>query len=248
MSNPTTIPSKTEFYTPHVRVEDLPLLYEDDEEGDMGESNSHSDGGDILRFCLKIHFKDQPQYRIFLNMNLYYHPKDRRAYVSPDVMVVEPNEGREVETSYRIGEDGPAPLLTTELLSERSAQQRDLEEKVLVYAVLKVAEYVLVDPSGRFLTQKLLLKRLQPNGTWLDMQDPDGGVTSQLGFRLMIEADGRLRVFDASTGKPYLRPDEAASFVYLAEDRLDEAQLRIQELEAEVARLRQSLQKSKNGS
>ena len=57
--------------------------------------------------------------------------------------------------------------------------------------------------------QSLLLKRLQPDGTWKDEQDPDGGVTSQLGFRLIIDTDGRLRMLDATTGKRYARPDEA---------------------------------------
>src|SRR5207302_8716731 len=88
-------------------------------------------------------------------------------------------------------------------------EQRDLNEKVTLYAKLGVAEYVLVDVTGQFLPQRLLLKRLQADGTWRDEQDADGGITSQLGFRLVIDNDGELRVLDAVTGRRYARPDEA---------------------------------------
>ncbi len=134
-------------------------------------------------------------------------------------------------SSYRIGKEGPAPEVTVEVLSERSAQQRDLAEKTKVYAQLGVAEYIVVDVTGVFLPQRLLLKRLQADRTWKDEQDPDGGVTSRLGFRLIIDADGWLRVIDTATGKRYARPDEAES----------QAE-RVRELEAELARLRQMLQ------
>jgi Uma2 family endonuclease len=190
--------------------EGMPLLYEDEEEGDMGETNPHSTSEHILRYGVAAHLADRPEYQVFSNMNLYYSPQDRRAYISPDTMVVEPYVRLEEDvSSYRIGENGPSPILAAEVLSERTAQQRDLDEKMDVYAQLGVPEYILVDLTGRFLSERLLLKRLQPNRTWQDEQDPDGGVTSQLGFRLIIDTDGRLRVLDATTGKRYARPDEA---------------------------------------
>jgi hypothetical protein len=151
-------------------------------------------------------------------------------------------------SSYEIGKQGPVPLLTAEILSERSAQQKDLGEKMTLYARLGVAEYILVDMTGRFLPQRLLLKRLQADGTWKDEQDPDGGVTSRLGFRLILDADGRLRVLDAATGKRYVRPDEAEGVAeaqrqaeearHQAEEARRQAEARIQELEAELARVK----------
>jgi len=132
-------------------------------------------------------------------------------------------------SSYEVGKDGPAPELTIEVLSERSAQQRDLAEKLTVYAKLGVKEYFLVDPSGRFLAQKLLLKRLQPDKTWSDEQDDDGGLSSAFGFRLTLDSAGRVQVQDAATGRAYVRPTEAEQ--------------RVRDLEAEVARLRQALEK-----
>jgi Uma2 family endonuclease len=210
MANQVGTTVKQEERLLSINEDDLPLLYEDEEEGEMGEANIHVLTEEICRNGLKAHLRGQRRYRVFSNMNLYYHPRDPRAYVSPDTMLVEPfKELGEVVSSYRIGVDGPAPKLTLEVLSARTAQQRDLDEKVIVYAKLGVEEYILVDVTGIYLPQRLLLKRLQPDGTWKDEQDPDGGVTSQLGFRLIIESDGYLRVLNAATGKRIARPDEA---------------------------------------
>ncbi len=243
---------------------DIPVMYEDEGQDEMGESLPHVLTDEILHNGLQAHLADRPEFRVFSNLNLYYHPIDRNAYVSPDGMVVTPSRQlKEDLGSYRIGEDGPAPLLTAEILSKRSAQQQDLSNKVKIYADLRVAEYILVDITGRFLPQKLLLKRLQPDKTWRDEQDPDGGVTSSLGFRLVIESDGQLRVIDAATGRRYVRPLEAeaeSAARQKAEQKVRKAQEkarkatkekqqyeeRVRELEAELARLRAKRRRKRN--
>jgi Uma2 family endonuclease len=228
--------------------DDLPILYEDDKEADMGESNIHVDSDEILHICLKAHLANRPEYRVFSNMNLYYQEVESQEvsplpYVSPDTMIVKPVRplGKKVR-SYQVGRDGPFPLLTVEVLSERSYEQRDLDEKVILYAKLGVAEYILVDVTGLLLPQRLLLKRLQADGTWKDEQDADGSVTSQLGFRLIIDSDGQLRLVDAVTGRRYARPDEAETE---AEARR-QAEERVRALEAELQRLRGSAPDSKS--
>jgi Uma2 family endonuclease len=231
----------------------LPILYEDDKEADLGESTIHVITDEILHVCLKAHLARRPEYRVFSNMNLYYQDPDSQEvsplpYVSPDTMIVKPTRALgDLVRSYQIGRDGPPPLLTAEILSERSYEQHDLDEKVTLYAKLGVAEYILVDVTGLFLPQRLLLKRLQPDGTWKDEQDADGGVTSPLGFRLVIDHDGQLAVYDAVTGKRYARPDEAeaeAEGRRAEADARRQAEERIRELEAELQRLRGSTPES----
>jgi Uma2 family endonuclease len=223
-------------------IEDgMPLLYEDEEEGDMGDTTWHSDAMDIALYGVKAHLRDREELQVFANLNLYYSTRDRKAYVSPDLMVAEPDEVNENVPSYRIGEDGPAPLLVGEVLSERTAQQGDLREKPPTYGGLGIREYVLIDVTGRFLPERLLLKRLRRNRTWNDEQDADGGITSKLGFRLIIDTDDRLRVVNARTEEPYARPDEAQAE---AEARR-EAEERVQALEEELARLRGATPKDK---
>ncbi len=208
-------------------TEGIPLLHEDDEEGNMGESTVHTDSTDIAFYGIKGHLVDRPELQVCSNLNLYYSEEDPTAYVSPDVMVMEPEEVNENIASYRLGADGPAPLVVGEVLSERTAQQGDLGDKLRVYAQLGIREYLLIDVTGRFLPERLLLKRLRRNRTWKDEQDPDGGITSKLGFRVVIEEDGQLRMIDTKTGERYPRPGEAQAMVD-----------KVRALEEEVARLR----------
>jgi Uma2 family endonuclease len=219
----------------------MPLLYEDEEEGDMGDATWHKDAMDIALYGVMAHLRDRQGLQVFANLNLYYSTRDRNAYVSPDLMVVEPDEVNADLPSYRINENGPAPLLVGEVLSERTAQQEDLRDKLPTYAGLGIREYLLIDLTGRFLPERLQLKRLRRNRTWKDEQDDDGGITSKLGFRLVVDADDRLRVLNAQTSEPYARPDEAQQHAAA----LSEAEQRFRELEAELARLKKALRRKK---
>src|SRR5262249_32530269 len=148
------------------------------------------------------HFAPLTRYRVFGNLNLYYSSKDPTAYVSPDVMVVRPPRQLPAQlTSYTLGGEGPAPVVVGEVLSFRTWQQGDLVRKPILYSDLGVEEYIVADVTGEMLEQRLLLLRRQQDGSWQDEQDADGGITSRLGFRVLIEDDGQLRVIDAKTGK-----------------------------------------------
>lgn len=212
--------------------QNIPILHEDDLEWDRGEANLHALAEHVLRYGIAAHLGDQPRYRVFSNMNLHYQPRFPRVYVSPDVMVVTPLIAQPDELrSYHIDADGPPPVFVAEVLSEETAEERDLDEKLYIYAMTGIEEYLLVDVDGRFLPQRLVLKRLQPDRTWQDEQDADGGATSRLGFRVIFDSDGRLRVVDKTTGRKYARPDEAEA--------------RIRALEAELARLKKPRRKRK---
>ena len=189
--------------------DDLPELYEDEGQGEMGDSAPHTDTNDILLCSLRAHLADRPSYHVFSDLNLHYHPTKPQPYVSPDIMIVEPHTHLEAATSYRMGRDGPAPVLAVEVLSPRTAQQGDLEVKPRIYSRIGVLEYILVDTSGRFMEQRLLIRKRQPNGEWVDSQDEDGGVTSVLGFRIILEDDGSVRLLNATTGEAYTKPEEA---------------------------------------
>lgn len=189
---------------------DLPILFEDDGYEEMGESLAHSETEAIVRFGLMAHLHDRPELVVLSDMNLHYHPLERAAYVSPDVMVVQPTRAIEGDlASYRVGEDGPMPILTVEVLSKRTYQQQDLAKKMEVYRRKGVAEYIVVDITQRFLKEGIQLRRRRKNGKWVVHQDEDRGVTSELGFRVRIMPDGAVRVFDVPTGRGYPRPEEA---------------------------------------
>lgn len=237
MSNPS-IPAEGQALAaapppPYAPPDDIPIIYEDDEEPDLGESNLHVKCDEILHVGLGAHFAaTRPQVQVFSNMNVYYREgplnpaTGSRPYISPDGFAVEPFEPLpETQCSYTIGVDGPAPLLVAEILSPYSAARFDFTAKPVIYAKLEVQEYILIDESGEFLKERLLLRRLQADGTYKEERDPDGGITSQLGFRLIFEPDG-LRVIDAATGHRYARPKEAEAHARerrIAEEALERA-------------------------
>ena len=210
-----------------IRPKGMPRLY-GNEDFEMGESTFHTISAGILLYGLGFHFAALAGYRVFGNLNLYYSAEDPTEYVSPDLMVVRPPRPLPAQlTSYRIGAQGPAPLLVGEILSFRTWQQGDLLRKPMLYSNLQIEEYIVADTTGEMLEQRLLLLRRKRAGGWQDEQDADGGITSRLGFRVVIEDDGQLRIIDAKTGKRYARPEEAQAAV----DRLAL-------LEAEIARQR----------
>jgi Uma2 family endonuclease len=209
----------------------MPQLF-GDEDLEMGESTIHTLTVGILLYGLGFHLASQAAFRVFGNMNLYYSD-DPMDYVSPDVMVVRPPRPLPAQlSSYRVGEQGPAPLLVAEVLSFRTWQEGDMDRKPVRYSALGVKEYIVADVTGEMLEQRLLLLRRTRDGSWRDEQDRDGGITSRLGFRIVTEADGQLRLLDAKTGKRYARPEEAQA----------EAD-RARALEKEVTSLRAQLAK-----
>jgi hypothetical protein len=217
---------------------DMPVMYEDDGQDEMGESVAHTATEHALYMAIPYHLRSRREYHVLSNLDTFYHPVDRRAYVSPDLMVVRPFRPlREPVNDYRIGTDGPAPVLVIEILSARSHQQQDLTNKPIIYSRLGVREYILLDTTGDFLERRLLLRRLQRKSRWIDIWDADGGVTSKLGFRVVLEEDGAFRALDKKTGRRYLWLREAASAIPAATQgrRIED---RIKELEAELARLR----------
>src|SRR5437016_13538155 len=97
MANPSTAEA---IYAPSIEplwVDSIPILYEDEEEGEMGESNLHVLADEILHVCVQAHLsRYHPDLQIYSNMNLYYrdgppHPiTGSLPYVSPDSMIVRP--------------------------------------------------------------------------------------------------------------------------------------------------------------
>ena len=58
---------------------DLPVLYEDEGYEEMGESRPHLTALTILLFGIAAHLEIRPGYQVLGDLNLYYHPRKRRA-------------------------------------------------------------------------------------------------------------------------------------------------------------------------
>jgi hypothetical protein len=190
---------------------DLPVLFEDEGQEHMGETVPHTHAAHTAFAGLSAHFADKAEYRVFANLRLYYHPINRSAYVSPDVIVVCPSRPLDFNiASYRIGHDGPAPLLVVEVLGRRSLQQQDLTIKPIIYAHLGVKELLFIDTTGELLAERLQLRRLQlRDETWMQIpQGENGQINSAFGFSVMVEGDQKVRFSNPSLKQAYPRLEE----------------------------------------
>ena len=241
-----------EFYGDRFMFEagQWPMVFEDEGYEEMGDSRPHETAERILFSGLEAHFRKLlPTAELLENINFYYHPENLNSYVSPDIMIVDPPSPLSEELrSYRLGATGPAPFLTVEVLSKETHRQGDFGLKPILYASFGVQEYLLVDSTGKFLRQRLLLKKRVGDERWDDEYDTGSGVVSSYGFRVAFDADRKIRVYDHASGRPYPRPNEADEIAMerdelaLERDEADRyraaAEARVRELEAELARLR----------
>lgn len=226
---------------------DLPVVYGDEGNEHMGETAAHTHSSHTSYAGLLAHFADKKEYRVFANMSLYYHPVNRNAYIAPDVMVVCPIRPLDdLIDSYRIGVDGPAPLLVVESLGRKSLAQQDLSIKPTIYAQLGVKELLYIDTTGLYLPSKLQLRRLQfRDETWSDVPiGPNGQITSAFGFAVTIEADRKIRFSNPTTNRPYPRVEETHDVILawgMAMETLVQAKAARKQAEEQVRILKSQL-------
>ncbi len=237
MNMPTKPPLPREL--PIIAI-DLPVFYEDEGQEEMGETEWHALVMEIAAYALREHHRQTgaASLRVFKDLCLFYHPLDVAAYVSPDVMVCEPTDPLAGWLrSYRIGTQGPAPSLVVEVLSRRSAQQQDLTNKPELYGRLGVAEYLMLDPTGDFLPERLRLLQYEADGTWTTFRDQGQGVTSLAGFHVLVEPDGLPRFLNGNR-QPYRHPSEAEPEIETLQHNLEAARQQAAELQRLLDALR----------
>ena len=178
------------YYDLHPTEEDL-----------MGESAAHLDLLIYLMSVLRGLFRDLPC-AVYGNLNFYQTLNPQEPPLVPDVALIK-GVPYDPVTSWKVGQDGPAPQVVFELLS-KGTWERDLTEKPLAYAHMGVQEYFAYDPHKRPLAsataQRLFGWRLNPRDATmypLSLQQHGSLWSVELDSRLV--PDGRwLRLSDRS--------------------------------------------------
>ena len=161
----------------------------------------------VLRI-LEAFFVQSPDVYVSGDLMMYYVQGDPRKVVSPDVLVSF-GIGQKARRTYRVWQEGKPPDFVMELASE-STYQKDLGEKMEIYAALGITDYLLCDIEGLYLPMPLMGFTLVDGSYRAVPQARDGGVASSalgLDFHLLPRD---LQLYDPSTQKWLLTPEEAA--------------------------------------
>ena len=188
--------------------------------------------------ALELHFGEDGDTVVALDLLVYYVEWKTKKRVAPDVMVVHGVSSRR-RSSYRVWEEGKAPDFVLEVLSD-STHVKDEIDKRKVYAAMGVREYFLHDPLGRAMASAEGDRRLQGerlrDGVYRAIpRSLDGSIRSEV-----LGLDLRVKRREREPGWRELRfrvPETGEDLPTLLEERLAriEAERRIAELEAELA-------------
>ena len=135
--------------------------------------------------ALEAHFTNKPDVYISGDIMMYYREGNPRKCISPDVLVcfgINPK----LRKTYKTWEEGKAPDFVMEFSSD-STYEKDLNEKMDIYASLEIQDYFLYDAEGLFLPSPLMGFSLE-DGLYMPIPpDEHEGIRSSvlgLDFRL----------------------------------------------------------------
>ncbi|HYU36166.1 MAG TPA: Uma2 family endonuclease [Thermoanaerobaculia bacterium] len=195
---------------------ELPLtreLFLDPQLGDtMVQGEWHDITAGEISGILRNHFRLQADVRVFHDMKHYLLP--RKPAPSPDVSVVRGLGPRRRRSSFRVKREGVRPSLLIEVVSPGAeARQGDLVDKVELYRLAGIPEYLIADSPGGVtgLPFKLLGYRLDASGRYQPIQpDAEGRFLSETtGIWFQVSPDGqRIFLFDDPTGRRLLNLTE----------------------------------------
>ena len=183
-------------------------LYPDTDGQPMAVSDDHRRVLIRVLRVLETFFTQNPDVYVSGDILMYYAQGDPRKVVAPDVLVTF-GIAQKARQTYRVWQEGKPPDFVMELASE-STYQKDLDEKMEIYAGLGITDYFLCDIEGLYLPAPLMGFTLVDRRYQAIPQTREGGIASAvLGLELHLRL-GDLQFYDPSTREWLLTPDEAA--------------------------------------
>ncbi|HBL31587.1 MAG TPA: hypothetical protein DD490_32600, partial [Acidobacteria bacterium] len=142
------------------------------------------------------------------NLLLYYEEGRADRSVSPDVMLARGVAGKHGRDTWLVWVEGVPPTLVFEITS-RSTSKEDTGRKKDLYQRLGVAELVLFDPYGEYLTPRLQGYRLDHRGRYRPIPlHSDGSLDLETTGLTAVPEGQRLRLVDPATGEKLLWEEE----------------------------------------
>ncbi|RKU19713.1 hypothetical protein C6503_07310 [Candidatus Poribacteria bacterium] len=255
---------KERTHIPYAPTED-DELYPDSDGKPMAVSDLHRR---ILTRTLQVldtHFEGSPEVYVSGDILMYYVEGDPRQSVSPDVLVAF-GLGKKPRRSYLVWKEGKVPDFAMEF-SSKGTYRNDLGRKMELYASLGIQDYFLYDAEGLYLSSPIMGFTLV-DGSYVPISaGPDGGLHSTTLNLDFYVGDVGLGIYDPVAGIWLQTPAESAIAraeiaetradreatraelqtirADMAESRADEEAAARQRVEAELAELREELERLK---
>ena len=247
-------------------------LYPDSDGQPMAVSDLHRR---ILTRTLEVldtHFEERPEVYVSGDILMYYVEGDPRKSVAPDVLVTF-GMGKKNRRTYLVWEEGKVPDFVMEF-SSKGTYLNDLGSKMELYASLGIRDYFLYDAEGVYLSSPIMgftlvdgvytpilespNRRLHSTALNLDFSVGEVGLgiyDPVEGQWLQTPAESATARADREATRAELqtiradmaetRADMAETRADMAETRADEEAAARQRSEAELAALREELERLK---
>lgn len=202
----------------------------------MSETDLHRQIMVDLIEILQTRYEDDPDVYVSGDLLVFHEEGNKRRHVSPDVFVVF-GVMKRPRLNYLVWSEGKGPDIVIEVTSKTTRREDQTKKRTLYQDVLRVPEYVQIDPTEDYLNPPLQGHRLI-NGIYQPIEPINGRLPSDV-LGLLLEKDGtRVIVFDQETGQQLLPGREEA-----VEARAEAQQARVEadRAQAEADRLRQEL-------
>jgi Uma2 family endonuclease len=236
---------------PGGEVDWIPLTAEDLLDPQFGDhvtqGGQHFSLVHLLVGTLRRHFESREDIYVASDLKMLWGiPGVKRP--APDAAVITglPRKPDPEPDSWDVVREGARPCLIIEVVSSKDAKTRsnDYDRKVPIYQRAGVPEYLILDPPTRATKGRFLLTgyRLDAKGRYRTIEPNSAGYllseTTQLLFG--VAEDGRSpSIIDAATGQRLLADHDIEAARQSAENRAAAA-------EAELARLREEVDRLKN--
>lgn len=208
----------------------------DPQEGDLVVQNTwHANTVIEIFSALKWRYEAHPDVLVGTDLKMLWGIRGLQN-PAPDVVVIPRVRDREkLRPSFDVLKEGTRPVLVVEVVSDGPEhQENDHDKKVEIYRRAGMPEYLILDPPARTCNPHWIGYRLDASGRYQPIApDEQGRIFSETtGLWFGIDPDRRtLRIVEAVTGERLPSGNELRT--------------RLQAAEAEVARLREEIERLK---
>ena len=173
---------------------DTEAFYPDTDGKPMAASDLHRRLLTWTLHALEAHFAEMPDVYVSGDIMMYYKEGEPGEHLAPDVLVCFGINSEDRET-YKTWKEGKAPDFVMEFAS-KTTYDKDLDEKMDIYASLEIQDYFLYDAEELYLPSPLMGFTLVDGVYEAITPDVHEGIHSsvlELDFHLQ---DTELRIFD----------------------------------------------------